>query len=41
VIEDAAPASTPALAATTDGLVVIWTSGAAGKTVLRSTRLTR
>ena len=41
VIEDAAPASTPAMATTTDGIVVVWTSGAAGRTVLRSTRLTR
>lgn len=40
VIEDAAPASTPAVAATTDGIVVVWTSGAAGRTVLRSTRPT-
>lgn len=41
VIEDAASASTPAMATTTDGIVVVWTSGAAGRTVLRSTRLTR
>ena len=39
VINDAAPAGYPVVATTEEGIVVAWTSGKAGETVLRMERL--